>query len=970
MSFPATESSHALRASAFQAQAPPLSTDAALHELIDASSDPYRVAHYVEEFALRHPAEWNKVANSPEHLLWLTVIFSSSRFLSEELLRSPDWIFSLQNVNSKLSLDDYRTALAMFLHARGVTAPSPLDLALFRRQQLLRLVLRDRLHSGTLAEITEELSNLADAILDRALSLVAAEISARYGEPVSETDGAPAVFTVLALGKLGGRELNFSSDLDLMFLYSENGETSGPQKITNREFFKKIANRFTNVLSTYTASGLCYRVDLRLRPEGSLGEVCMSLAAAKDYYARRARDWELQMLLKARVVAGDEKLGQEMLDFVGPAIYSTSIDFSTIETMSVTRERITEKLASKRLRKDELDVKLARGGIRDIEFLVQCLQRLHGGREAWVRNGGTLLALSRLHDKDILSTTEYSRLAHAYQFLRNLEHLLQYEDDRQTHALPSDPADLERLARRMFQLSQSHQSRITASAELLRELNHHLENVQNIYERIVHAQRPLHYGPSPSFPAAPPPQPPAVHAAAPRFGIAHDSVREAAGSAAHFSEWLQRRGMLRSEDQLAGFLQGLPKGSPELHLVDTHPVLAEWLISVFEQSPYLSEQLTRNPELLEEIRRAAETTRRWPFEGLAAPLNDIDGLRWFFRREMFRILVGSMCLPEDVFKTLDSTSALGEFMIARAYRIALERGLNHARKHASPESQFKEPQDEMMVVALGRLGMREFDLASDADLLFIIPDREIRRQRFWTRVAEHLIEILNAYAGDGAILSIDTRLRPNGREGMLVQTESAYVDYFSTKAEAWEGIAYMKARAVAGDTDRATEFLTELQKVDWRRYGQGGRSKLDLRQMRLKLQREQGHLTPLKAAEGGYYDADFILMYLRLKGAGMFYKSLNTPERIDVVEKMGHLDRADADFLLRATTFFRALEHALRVVTGRAEEKIPAAPDQREMIAELLTRWTGQRLQPASLDEELLSLQTKTRRLFEAVFDR
>src|SRR5882724_5347230 len=155
-----------------------------------------------------------------------------------------------------------------------------------------------------------------------------------------------------------------------------------------------------------------------------------------------------------------------------------------------------------------------------------------------------------------------------------------------------------------------------------------------------------------------------------------------------------------------------------------------------------------------------------------------------------------------------------------------------------------------------------------------------------------------------------------------------------TAAEAWEGIAYMKARAVAGDTDRATAFLNELQQVDWRRYGQSGRSKHDLRQMRSRLQREQGSITPLKAAEGGYYDADFILMYLRLKGAGMFFKSLNTPERIDVVEKMGHLDNADAESLLDATTFFRALDHALRVVTGRAEEKIPAAGEQREMLAE------------------------------------
>jgi glutamate-ammonia-ligase adenylyltransferase len=203
---------------------------------------------------------------------------------------------------------------------------------------------------------------------------------------------------------------------------------------------------------------------------------------------------------------------------------------------------------------------------------------------------------------------------------------------------------------------------------------------------------------------------------------------------------------------------------------------------------------------------------------------------------------------------------------------------------------------------------------------------------------------------------------------MLVQTESTYVDYFAAKAEAWEGIAYMKARGVAGDTDRATTFLNELQQVDWRRWGQSGRSRQDLRQMRMRLQREQGAASPLKAAAGGYYDADFILMYLRLKAAGMFFKSLNTPERIDVVEKTGHLDRTDAEFLLDATTYFRALDHALRAVTGRPEERIPAAPEQREMVAELLQRWTGNRVVAADLDKDLLALQTKMRRLFEAIF--
>jgi [glutamine synthetase] adenylyltransferase / [glutamine synthetase]-adenylyl-L-tyrosine phosphorylase len=942
-----------------------------LQLLIDGSTDPQRVTQYVNDFRARHSQVLGELEKDPERLRWLTVIFSSSRFLSEELSRHPTWILSVDEFQSTLTVAQYKSRLDRFLAERGIGGPSALDLALFRRKELLRIVLRDRLGWGNLQAVTEELSNLADAILDRALRVSMLELGEKYGTPLAGGRGEQiaSAFTVLALGKLGGHELNYSSDIDLMFLYGENGDTSGPQRITNREFFKKVANHLTNLLSTYTGAGVCYRVDLRLRPEGTLGEVCISLEAAKDYYASRARDWELQMLIKARVAAGDEALGQELLTFVEPSIYSTSLDFSTIETMSETRERITEKLARKRLRKDNLDVKLARGGIRDIEFLVQCLQRLHGSRETWVRHGGTMLALSRLHDKDLLSVTEYSRLSDAYCFLRKLEHLLQFEDDRQTHALPPDPTDLERIARRMLPVHNRSEQTISVGAQLLKELNRHLESVQAIYERIVHAQRPLFYTPAPAAPAVnESPQKATAHEDT-MIGSFTELLDRLANEAPRFAETVRSRGLRRSDDKLVGFLEYLLKNPAELQLLEGQPALADWTAQIFEVTPFLAEELASYPELLTELRRAVDhPTRRWAFEGLAAPLNDIGGLRRFFRREMFRILAGSVCLPEPVFQTLDSTSALAEFVIARAYRIALARAFDHAHKHATPDKPFHDPRDEMMVVALGRLGMREFDLGSDADLLFIIPDVEVGRQRFWTRVAEHLIDILTSYTGDGTILSLDTRLRPNGREGMLVQTESTYVEYFSSKAEAWEGIAYMKARGVAGDTERATQFLNELQQVDWRRYGQGGRSKHDLRQMRLRLQREQGQITPLKAAEGSYYDADFILMYLRLKGAGMFFKSLNTPERIDIVEKMGHLERSDAEFLQRATRHFRALDHAVRVVRGRSEEKIPAAPDQREMIVELMRRWTGERPTAANLDTHLLELQHKMRQLFDRVF--
>ena len=777
-------------------------------------------------------------------------------------------------------------------------------------------------------------------------------------------------FSVIALGKLGGRELNYSSDIDLMFLYADNGETSGPEKITNKEFAKRVANRCTELLSTYTSEGLCYRVDLRLRPEGSLGEVCLSLSGACDYYAKRARDWELQMLIKARVAAGDAATGQALLDFVEPSIYSTTLDFTAIETMSATRERITEKLAAKRLHPGECDVKLTRGGIRDIEFLVQCLQRLHGGREAWVRHGGTLLALSRLLDKDLLSATEYARLVNAYQFLRHLEHRLQFEEDQQTHTLPSEPVALERVARRMGNAG-SPAVEIAGSTQLLQTLNEHLENVQAIYERIVHAQRPLRYDGriEVSLPKSDGGAWSILRDEAEARALSPKLVAELERDAPQLAELLTKRGIRRARRAFEHFLENLLEQKPFLNALNEHSLLAHYVLQIFETSPYFSEQLIRQPQLLDEVRRVADfPDRRWSFEGLAAPLNDVAALRRFFAREMLRIQAGSICLAEPIFQTLDRTSALAEFVISRAYRITLEQAIQHARERSLSGTPFEEPHDEMMVVALGRLGMREFDLASDADLLFIIPDSEIVRQKFWTRVAEHLIDILTAYTADGTILSIDTRLRPNGREGSLVQTESSYTEYFAAKAEAWEGIAYMKARGVAGDSERATRFLAELQQVDWRRYGQSGRSKQDLRQMRVRLEREQGFSSPLKAGRGGFYDCDFILMYLRLRGAGLFYKSLNTPERMDIVEKMGHLDRSDAEFLLEASTFYRALDHAVRLVTGHAEGRLPSARMELEMVADLLQRWTGGMRQPAEVESTLARLQEETRSLFERVF--
>lgn len=929
-----------------------------LEVLLASTPDPDRAIRYLASLKQQHPDACIRMASSPATLHHLITVFSYSHFLSDEILQNPQWIEQLGNMDRVFSAAEYASRLLEFLGPAASGAPPAFSLALFRRQQILRILLRDVLGFCSISETTDELSNLAGAILDVSYRGIRAELIARHGTPVytGETGAEHECgMAVIALGKLGGAELNYSSDIDLMFVYTANGETTGPNAISNKEFYKKVANQYTELLSTYTAEGLCYRVDLRLRPDGSLGEVCISLDGAKRYYQSRARDWELQMLIKGRVAAGDGDAGRQLLECVEPLIYSTTLDFSAIEAVSATRERISEKLNKRKPSRAAFDIKLAPGGIRDIEFLVQCLQRLHGGRVPWVRHGGTLLALSRLSDKDLLSASEYGRLASAYRFLRNLEHRLQFADDRQTHSLPTDPGELDLLAAKM---PVAQLGSVPSGEKLLNQLNGHLEAVEEIYERVIHTQRPAYYTavPAPADVETPDvDEPPSsslirfLEQRAPELGAA-----------------VARSGLARGARAFEHFLEKVLPDAELLNLLNSNPVVARHTLDIFEHSPYFSDELIRTPDLIEDLRELDTAPRAESFyASKISGLEDASDLRRFFRREMFRIQAASICLGAPIFQTLEQTSDLADAAVAAAYRMALDQVLP---SHPPPSDAIGQPHNRMMVIALGRLGMREFDLASDADLVFALPDEDHAQQLFWTRIANRMIDLLTAYTSAGLMFAVDTRLRPNGGGGALVQLESSYKDYFAKNAEAWEGIAYMKSRAVAGDLDRATKFLNELQQVDWRRYGQSGRSKKDLRQMRMRLEKEQGPGNPLKAGLGGFYDIDFSLLYLRLKGAGIFFKVLNTPARIDIIEAMGHLERADAEFLRDAATFYRAVDHALRVYSGHAEGSLPNSESQLHVVTELVKRWTPEHLSHQPLKTALAQIKSRTREIFDRLF--
>ena len=896
----------------------------------------------------------------------LIALASHSRFLAEAVLRRPEilvWAMDKERFDRVLSADEFRVDLGWIAPQRS-DEEAALEVARFKRMQLVRIALRDILGEASLGEIALELSNLADAVLQGAHDHIWQQLEKRFGRPLVPASSEQMLegrFVVLALGKLGGQELNYSSDIDLLYLHTGEGETRGPVRTSNSDFYRQLANRLTALLSHRTPEGFAYRVDLRLRPEGGAGDLISSLDGAVGYYHDRARDWELQMLIKARPAAGDRRLGAGFLRIVQPLIYQTTTDFSVIERMAETRDRIRRGLERRRRRR--IDIKRDRGGIRDIEFLVQCLQRLYGGPDPFVRSGGTLFALHRLREKGYLSQLDYARLHSAYVYLRTLEHRLQLVDDRQTHDLPDDLAQLRLIERQM----QAITAPSGAPGDLLAQFRLHTTQVAEIYDRVVRAQRPTE--------RIPEQQQEEEEASTPLDHSWRGQLRHLERRSAELVEAFEALPIRRGAKTFGHFLDQIVLRPELLDEFERRPALVACVGDLIEHSPYLGERLVRYPDdvrylipIVEEEGQPPERDAgaRPDFTGfeadaakerLYAAKTPFDvkckRLRRIYRRRMLDLLAGSVFQGRPIFRTLARASDLAEWVVRAAYRIAVE-------ELGTPET------PPLQVVALGRLGMREFDLGSDADIVFVLPDEAQAERLHWRRIVERLIEIITSYTAEGRIFTVDARLRPQGRDGDLVQTESAYLSYFAERAEAWEALTYLKARTVAGDIQRGKDFLSKLQEVGWRRFGLDADLARLLDSMRRRLETEQGGQKPLKAGAGGYYDIDFILLYLRLKSAGVFFEYLSTPQRIDLVRTFGELTPEQGDFLFRAAVFFRSLDHAVRVSSGRSADKLPSSPAEQAILSALLKRWSV--IQPAA--QPLRSLADHVRHETRALYRR
>jgi glutamate-ammonia-ligase adenylyltransferase len=1038
--------------------------------LLAQTPAPDEALNYLERFLRPEggalPRVLSFLEQHPTSLHYLLTVFSYSRFLSETLIQQPALLTTLlrpatpgesppRGIERARTREDLREEFARF-EATSFDAPPSVLLARFKRREYLRIMLRDVLHLATLAETTLEISELADLLLDRGLEMGGQPLTDAYGTPqFTAADGRRRTceLVILALGKLGGLELNYSSDVDLMFLYAADGETSGGKSgvISNHEYFVRQAQAVLQLITENTPEGAVYRVDLRLRPQGSEGELVVALPTALDYYRTRAREWELQMLIRARGAAGDRETARAFLQALRPLIYQREFRLEVVEAVLNAREQITRSLGRRQARRPprrvprrsfargyraaaiagagaapaaataaaaapasgalaapleaetpaRINVKLSPGGIRDIEFLAQCLQRLHGGDDSWLQVASTLVALQRLHDKGHITGNDFHRLAAAYQFLRTVEHRLQLRDGLQRHTLPEAPDSLDRLARRCGieppparDGGRSAQGTVRYPApreELLSRLTEHLSSVREIYTRLLSRQmaEPPARAERPGQPedVLGPPVLRRLEAEFPALAAEATQLISGQGAASYM-----RRGLLR-------YLNSALLVPSLMARLEEQPEFLRGAAALFEASDLAVDMLARHPEEIVSL-EGDSAQPPLPFPRTAA--QRADDLRCAYRLALLREVAANLLGPPELAGSrpmhpargpelklrhslsprsrafaseagpgppplpfLERFTDLAEEALRSALQLAVEEFLGDA---VDVES------GPFSVLALGRMGSREMSVGSDTDLLFLIDSSlPVAERAIWRRVAERLIEIVASHTREGVIFAVDTRLRPRGTEGELVPTLQSFVEYISAEAAPWEAITFLKLRPVGGNLELGAHLTAWAHRQFAARFGgppnSSGSAAFagELARVRKKIEQDvQGPRARarFKKMAGGFYDLEYITGYLTLA------RSVSPPGgnawlQIRALEEAGVLAPSDADTLYSTATLYRAADHAARLITGRALSGWPE-PALAERISRLLERW--ELVWQDDLRSALLAQSRAIRALYLSIF--
>ncbi len=908
---------------------------------------------FLERLSKEDNHAYQNLIKKPALLSDVLALAAWSPLLATTLEQNTDYLSWLSRERTETRVrtrEELKESLARFSLTHSSLDPQVL-LARFRRRELLRTYLHDIRRTHTLVETTEELSNLADAILDYALSLARQDLDNRFGLP-RHTDERGRIatpdFCIVALGKLGSLELNYASDIDLMFLYSDEGMTSGlgeRGEVSNREYFVKLSETVVRLVGKPGGEGAAYRVDLRLRPFGRDGALACSLDEATRYYQQRAQDWERQALIRARSSAGSATLFSRFKDAVTPQIFRLEVSVSSaLSNVRLAKQKIDRQVE----RRSGFNVKLGRGGIREIEFIAQALQLAHGGRDDWLRVSHTLISLGRLADRGFISEQERTELSEAYYFLRTLEHRLQMEHGLQTHVIPEAVEARELLAGRMgFKDADS----------FAMALRFQTANVRRAYDRL--------FG---KVGEAPPGA--VVRQAGYRVEVLPDKDIALALTAANtFKSRISKEGEESvDQEKLAQELQQWANVAlnPHRSLVNAVRVSAsldksteqveltrddlQALMQLCGASDFFSEIIAANPTLISVLNaQPSECLRRDHRAILRAAIDahhtfsaELAALRLKWAELLTEIGALDARNELSIFDTNRLQTELAVASVNVAYLVARrEMARRFGRLSAGPRLAF---------LGFGRLGSGGVDYGSDLDLLIIYdsmvpsPVSSLTRDEAYARLAELMLAALSNIKREGYLYRVDLRLRPHGKNGPLVQSSDGFLDYVKTDSAPWEWLAYVKLRAIGGDMELGKMIETHARhrihenahRLD------DGVLKTETRHVRDRLEREKGSRgrrtgTDIKYGPGGMLDVYFAVRYLQLRDEVLDEgEDRSTSFSLERLLEEGSFGADEFETLTTGYSLLRSVDHNLRLVSGRSTQlPEPEHSTARDIAAKL-----------------------------------
>ncbi|MCA1589546.1 MAG: hypothetical protein LC734_03985, partial [Acidobacteria bacterium] len=821
--------------------------------------------HFVRQLEETNPQHAAKLEKNQALFSDVVTLAAYSPVIASTILQNPHyliWLDRERRIEGVRSREELLESLARFSLTNSQLDPHTL-LSRFRRRELIRIFLKDIRRLATIAEITDELSALADAILEYALRIARQEIENRFGTPFTVEDAGRTVLAeccVVAVGKLGSRELNYSSDIDLLFLYSGEGNTKNSKEtLTNREYFIKLAEHIIRTVGQASGEGAAYRVDMRLRPHGRVGPLAISVADAIRYYREIARTWERQVLIRSRASAGSAEIFRRFFSSVESSVFSST---ESVENALANVLQSKQKIDLEQHSRRGFHVKLGKGGIREIEFIAQALQLAYGGRDRWIRAPHTLISLSRLNEHGYLSEDEFNQLYDAYRFLRRLEHLLQMEHGLQTHSVPTDGSRRSTFASRMQ----------CANLQTFdRELKAHTTAVRKLFERVFD-----------------------------NVGKANDphaSLRKSTES-------------INPEIEKPAVVTSISPG-----IISLTPRYADLLKK--HAAPHRSQPLDQLPTrefYLDEFSRVCDNA------------NDFRKLLNLFRETWFeqfaRIVKADLECALPLGDVKRAQSALAEATIDTALHAAAgeltRRGIESAHfpiavlglgKLGSRGLDYDSDLDVVIVYdesAESKTGKSIGEIAG--------------------RLAEVFVNILSGITREGSMYRVDLRLRPYGSDGPIASGANAFAEYFQTIAIVWEWLAYVKLRASAGDlqlggplTGKVQDTIfaraTEIQDVELAAETRKIRTALE----RHRVARSRANDIDIKFGSGGMLDIYFSVRFLQLRDRVLDRDdNRSTPSTLNELFNRGSLTNEQFTILTTGYEFLSRLDHALRLTSGRS----------------------------------------------------